>query len=87
MPMITRPGRPSLHVRVHDHTDPWRDAPWLVLQHGYGRSEVFWRSWIHTSHASIGLLARICAVLANHRLISILIRKSMWKPFSMIWSR
>ena len=46
MPMITRPGRPSLHVRVHDHTDPWREAPWLILQHGYGRSEVFWRSWI-----------------------------------------
>ena len=46
MPMITRPSRPALHVKVHDHTDPWRDAPWLILQHGYGRSEVFWRSWI-----------------------------------------
>lgn len=46
MPMIARSGRPTLHVAIHDHTDPWRDAPWLVLQHGYGRSGIFWRSWI-----------------------------------------
>lgn len=46
MPFLERPGRPTLHYMVHDHTDPWRDAPWLILQHGYGRSGVFWRSWV-----------------------------------------
>lgn len=46
MPFLERPGQPTLHYAIHDHTDPWREAPWLVLQHGYGRSGVFWRSWI-----------------------------------------
>lgn len=46
MPFLQRPGAPTLHYTVDDHTDPWRDAPWLILQHGYGRSGVFWRSWI-----------------------------------------
>jgi 3-oxoadipate enol-lactonase len=46
MPAIQREGRPTLHYTIDDHTDPWRDAPGLVLQHGYGRSGVFWRSWI-----------------------------------------
>lgn len=46
MPMITRPGKPTLHYTIDDHTDPWKAAPWLILQHGYGRSGVFWRSWI-----------------------------------------
>jgi 3-oxoadipate enol-lactonase len=46
MPFLHRPGAPTLHYTIDDHTDPWRDAPWLILQHGYGRSGVFWRSWI-----------------------------------------
>jgi 3-oxoadipate enol-lactonase len=46
MPVLERPGRPTLHYTVDDHTDPWREAPWLILQHGYGRSGVFWRSWV-----------------------------------------
>jgi 3-oxoadipate enol-lactonase len=46
MPLLTRAGKPSLHYIIEDHTDPWREAPWLILQHGYGRSAVFWRSWI-----------------------------------------
>lgn len=46
MPLLTRPGRPSLHYTVDDHTDPWRRRPWLILQHGYGRSGEFWRSWV-----------------------------------------
>src|SRR4051812_8771051 len=32
----------SLHVTVHDYTDPWKRAPWLILQHGFGRSGRFW---------------------------------------------
>ena len=36
----------KLHYEVHDYTDPWRNAPVLVLQHGYGRSSQFWYSLI-----------------------------------------
>ena len=46
MPMLQRPGKPSLHLTIHDNTDPWREAPWLILQHGYGRSAVFWHAWV-----------------------------------------
>jgi len=42
MPMFKRPGQPDLHYRVDDFTDPWRNAPVLVLQHGNGRSAEFW---------------------------------------------
>jgi 3-oxoadipate enol-lactonase len=46
MPLLQRPGKPSIHYVIDDHTDPWRDAPSLLLQHGYGRSTEFWRSWV-----------------------------------------
>jgi 3-oxoadipate enol-lactonase len=46
MPLLHRPGKPSIHYVIDDHTDPWRDAPWLLLQHGYGRSTEFWRGWV-----------------------------------------
>lgn len=46
MPLLERPGKPSIHYVVDDYTDPWREAPWLVLQHGYGRSAEFWRAWV-----------------------------------------
>ncbi|MFN7754007.1 MAG: alpha/beta fold hydrolase [Pseudomonadota bacterium] len=42
MPLLQRHGRPDLHYRIDDHTDPWRRAPVLVLQHGNGRSSEFW---------------------------------------------
>ena len=42
MPLLKRPGHPDLHYRIDDHTDPWRKAPVLVLQHGNGRSSEFW---------------------------------------------
>jgi pimeloyl-ACP methyl ester carboxylesterase len=32
----------ELHVAIHDYTDPWRKAPALLLQHGFGRSSRFW---------------------------------------------
>jgi len=38
MPYLNRPGQPELHYALDDYTDPWRDAPYLILQHGYGRS-------------------------------------------------
>lgn len=46
MPALNRPGKPSLYYEVDDYTDPWRDAPYLLLQHGYGRYSRFWYSWI-----------------------------------------
>jgi 3-oxoadipate enol-lactonase len=46
MPMLRRAGLPALHYSLDDYTDPWRKAPYLILQHGYGRSGRFWYSWV-----------------------------------------
>jgi 3-oxoadipate enol-lactonase len=46
MPDLLRSGKPRLHYRVDDYTDPWKNAPYLVLQHGNGRSSRFWYSWV-----------------------------------------
>jgi 3-oxoadipate enol-lactonase len=46
MPVIERPGKPRLHYAIDDFTDPWKNAPFVVLQHGNGRSSRFWYSWI-----------------------------------------
>lgn len=46
MPYVKRPERPDLYYRVDDYTDPWKNAPHLVLQHGNGRSSRFWYSWV-----------------------------------------
>ena len=44
MPFVKRPGKPELHYALDDYTDPWRNAPYLILQHGLGRSGRFWYS-------------------------------------------
>ncbi|MCE9638805.1 MAG: alpha/beta hydrolase [Betaproteobacteria bacterium] len=46
MPYVERPGAPTLHYVVDDFTDPWKNAPYLILQHGNGRSAQFWYSWV-----------------------------------------
>ena len=46
MPILNRPGQPDLHYELDDYTDPWRNAPYLILQHGFGRSGRFWYSWV-----------------------------------------
>lgn len=46
MPVLQRPGEPDLHYTVDDHTDPWRDRPYLILQHGNGRAGRFWYGWV-----------------------------------------
>src|SRR5690348_6998359 len=46
MPYVERSGKPRLHYSVDDFTDPWKDAPYIVLQHGNGRSSRFWYRWI-----------------------------------------
>ncbi|MBI3041901.1 MAG: alpha/beta hydrolase [Betaproteobacteria bacterium] len=42
MPVIKRPNKPDLHYVIDDYTDPWRNAPYIWLQHGFGRSSQFW---------------------------------------------
>lgn len=46
MPYVKRAGKPDLHYLLDDCTDPWKNAPYLVLQHGNGRSSRFWYSWV-----------------------------------------
>src|SRR5581483_10968940 len=31
---------------LDDYTDPWKHAPTVLLQHGFGRSSKFWYSWV-----------------------------------------
>lgn len=46
MPFLKRAGKPTLHYAVDDYTDPWKKAPTIVLQHGFGRSGTFWYAWV-----------------------------------------
>ena len=46
MPFVKRAAAPTLHYLVDDYTDPWKNAPYLLLQHGNGRSAQFWYSWV-----------------------------------------
>jgi 3-oxoadipate enol-lactonase len=46
MPIVQRSNKPDLYYEVDDYTDPWKDAPYIFLQHGYGRSTQFWYRWI-----------------------------------------
>ena len=46
MPYVKRSAGPDLHYVVDDFTDPWKNAPYLILQHGNGRSGEFWYSWV-----------------------------------------
>lgn len=46
MPLLQRSGQPSLHYVIDDYTNPWEKKPWIVLQHGYSRSGVFFRQWV-----------------------------------------
>lgn len=46
MPQLRRPGQPEIHFEIDDHTDPWKEAPYIVLQHGFGRSSRLWYRWI-----------------------------------------
>src|SRR4051812_34838974 len=46
MPIVARPGQPELYYALDDYTDPWKNAPYLILQHGLGRSGRFWYHWV-----------------------------------------
>ena len=45
MSLVRKAGRPALHYVVDDYTDPWKNAPYILLQHGNGRSGRFWYSF------------------------------------------
>ena len=36
----------ELHFYDDDFTDPWRQAPSILLQHGFSRSGKFWYNWV-----------------------------------------
>lgn len=42
MPFVRRDKEPDLHYEIDDYTDPWANAPYILLQHGFGRSSKFW---------------------------------------------
>lgn len=46
MPFMKRAGQPGIHYTTDDFTDPWTNAPYLILQHGNGRSGRFFYRWI-----------------------------------------
>jgi 3-oxoadipate enol-lactonase len=46
MTMVTAKDGVQLHYEMHDYTDAWKNAPILILQHGYGRSSRFWYNMI-----------------------------------------
>ncbi len=46
MPTLYRSNQPALHYEIDDYTDPWKHAPFILLQHGYGRSSKFWYRWV-----------------------------------------
>jgi 3-oxoadipate enol-lactonase len=46
MPFLERAGEPRLYYELDDYTDPWKNAPYVLLQHGYARSSRFWRAWV-----------------------------------------
>jgi len=46
MPTVERRGGPTLHYALDDYTDPWKNAPYLLLQHGFARNARFWYSWV-----------------------------------------
>jgi 3-oxoadipate enol-lactonase len=46
MPFATAPDGTKLHYTVDDYTDPWKNAPHIILQHGFGRNGRFWYRWV-----------------------------------------
>lgn len=46
MPFLKVSSSLDIHYELDDFTDPWRDAPILILQHGNGRSARFWQRWV-----------------------------------------
>lgn len=46
MPYLSARDGVKLHYAIHDYTDPWKPAPVLILQHGFGRTGRLWFNMI-----------------------------------------
>ena len=46
MPFLGAGSGVQLHYHDDDFTDPWRDAPTILLQHGFSRNGRFWYNWV-----------------------------------------
>ena len=46
MPLNKRAGQATLHYKIDDFTDPWKSAPVIILQHGFGRTSNLWYRWV-----------------------------------------
>ena len=46
MTLLQRTPEISIAYEVDDFTDPWLSRPYLLLQHGNGRSGKFWYRWV-----------------------------------------
>ncbi|MGY8959718.1 MAG: alpha/beta fold hydrolase [Alphaproteobacteria bacterium] len=46
MPVFRQKEGLTLNYEFDDYTDPWRKRPFLLLQHGNGRSAQFWYRWV-----------------------------------------
>ena len=46
MPTFTAADGSELHYYQDDFTDPWRETPVVLLQHGFSRSGLFWYPWV-----------------------------------------
>jgi len=43
---LKRPDGCELLLEIDDFTNPWEDAPWLVMVHGFAESRQAWRAWV-----------------------------------------
>ena len=46
MPLIRTAPDLETYYRIDDFTDPWREAPWIVLMHGVAETSDAWYGWI-----------------------------------------
>ncbi len=46
MPLIRTAPDLQTHYRIDDFTDPWTQAPWIVLMHGVAETSDAWFAWI-----------------------------------------
>lgn len=46
MPVIRTAPDLETYYRIDDFTDPWSEAPWIVLMHGVAESSEAWYGWI-----------------------------------------
>src|SRR3546814_20605880 len=46
MQFATASDGTELAYVIDDFTDPWHNAPYILLQHGFGRNSGFWYKWV-----------------------------------------